>query len=361
MGPPTIEWAGRRLVIPRRQTRALFYRLAASPHPVPREQLCFLFWPDTSEYDAHRNFSRLLTHLRRALPRSEILLVSDDQVWLDPQQVWSDTVVFKQLCTTSEFHQQAEALQQAVDLYRGPFLAGFSLVDNPEFETWITLERQSCEQLYLEALTTLIERQTAREAYHTAITYAHRYLVTDDLAEDIHRRLIELYAASGDRSAALRQFEHCTVILEREFGVSPLPETWAAYQAVLKGETLARAHPASPPRWTTLPSLDAPLVGRDEALQRLEQAYQSAQSGQGRLVLISGEPGIGKSRLMQEFASDWEDEATVIAGDSHEDERNLPYWPLAEALSPYWSFAPSADSLASKPGYSISTGHPVSG
>ncbi len=321
LGPPSVKWAGCPLAMPRRQVRALLFRLAVRLRPVPREHLCFLFWPDTPESTARRNLSHLLTHLRRALPDPDLLLTADDRVGLNLQRVWSDAVAFQQL---------GDALQQAVDLYRGPFLAGFSLPSSPEFEAWAALEGRAWERLYLEALAALIEERTAREEYDAAIAYARRYLQTDDLAEDVHRRLIELYAAAGARSAALRQFERCTVILERELGVSPLPETRAIYQAILKDQPPPRL--VARPAWTTLPGLDVPLVGRDEVVRRLEQAYTQAQAGHGGVVLISGEAGIGKSRLMQEFAIRLEDQALVLAGAGHPEAQTIPYQPIVQAL-----------------------------
>jgi len=333
LGSPSIEWDGRALDIPRRQARALLYYLAAHLQPVPREQLCFLFWPDTPESSARRNFSRLLTHLRRALPTPEALAASTDHVGLDPGRAWSDAATFERLCNAPGAPPRTEALQEAVDLYRGPFLAGFSLPGAPEFEEWVVQEQQSRERQYLEALTTLIETRTAGGEYAAAIEYALRYLAVDDLAEDVHRRLIELYAASGDQRAALRQFERCAALLERELDVGPLPETQAAYEAVLQGRSRPPQR-AAPPTWTTLPSLEAPLIGRKEALYWLTQAYSRARSGHGRVVLISGEPGVGKSRLMQDFVSGLEDEATLVIGGGHEAEQDLAYWPLIEAFRP---------------------------
>jgi len=327
LGSPTVAWAGQPLAVPRRQARALLYRLAAGLQPVPREHLCFLFWPDTPEAAAHRHLTCLLTHLRRALPSPDLLLVADDSIGLDPLRAWSDIADFARLCANL-------TLQQAVSLYHGPFLAGFSLPECPEFEAWSSQERYAQERLYLEALDNLIEERKAQGAYAEAIDYAQLYLACDELAEKVHRHLIELYAASGDRSAALRQYERCVTVLERELGVSPLPETHAVYQAVLQGKPVAQK-PAPPPAWTTLPSLEAPLVGRDEALSRLVGAYARARLGHGGVVLISGEPGIGKSRLVQEFVTGLRGKATVMVGSGHETEKGLPYWPLIEALSPH--------------------------
>jgi tetratricopeptide (TPR) repeat protein len=132
----------------------------------------------------------------------------------------------------------------------------------------------------------------------------------------------------------MSQFEQCSLVLERELGVNPLPETRAAYRAVLEGRPQVLPFRTPSPRWTTLPSLETPLIGRDKALRYLEEAYACAQAGRGRMVLISGEPGIGKSRLMQEFVTRLGGEANVIIGGGHQAERGLPYWPLVEALRP---------------------------
>ena len=329
MGPPKVEWDGRPLPIPRRQVRALLYHLAARLQPIPREHLCFLFWPDTLDSTSRRNLSHLLTHLRRTLPSPEVLLTQSDRVGLDPQQVWSDVVSFDRLCTIS---RRVETLQQAVDLYRGPFLAGFSLPSSPEFEAWITREQRAWERLYLQALADLMEQHAARGERDAAIACAQRYLATDDLAEDVHRRLISLYADIGDRNLALRQFERCAAALERELGVRPLPATRAVYQAVLEDRRPPPKRTTPRFTWTTLPSLDVPLVGRDEAWRRLEQAYAHARAGQGRAILISGEPGIGKSRLMQDFATHLQDQALILVGAGNPGGHTLPYHPIAQAL-----------------------------
>jgi DNA-binding SARP family transcriptional activator len=290
--------------------------------------LCFLLWPDTPESAARRKLSVLLSHLRRTLPTPELLVTDDDRVWLEPDRTWSDTVVFDQTCT------RASALERAVDLYRGPFLDGFSLPDGPEFEMWAALERQTWERRYLDAVATLIEESAANGDLDTAISWAQRYLAVDELAEDIHRRLIELYAAAGDRRSALRQFEECVAVLERELGVPPLPETQDVYRAILDARSLPRTPLAPTLGWTTLPSLDVSLVGRRASLRHLERAYDQARAGRGRLVLISGEPGVGKSRLMQEFASGLPGEARVLAAAGYQDTQTTPYQPIVEALRP---------------------------
>lgn len=332
LGPPKVEGADRALALPRRQVRALLFRLAARCQPVPRDELCYLFWADKPDTTARRNLRGLLTHLRSALPAPALLITSQDVVGLDPDSVWSDTVLFERLCTSPKLSTQVEALEQAVELYHGSFLAGFSLPACPEYEIWATTERRTWEGLYLEALASLVEERTAQGEYAAAIAYAGRYLATDALAEDIHRRLIELYAASGDRSAALRQFEECLTVLERELGVDPLPETQAAYRAALDGFPLPGTAPAAEPAWMTLPGLNVPLIGRDGAMDQLNEAFARARAGHAAVVLISGEAGIGKSRLMQEFATRMQERALVLAGCGHADAQETPYQPVIETL-----------------------------
>ncbi len=348
LGSPVVEWSGTSLSISRRQVRALLYRLAADRHPLPREQLCYLFWPDAPESNARRKLTGLLSHLRHNLPSPEILVASNDRVWLDPSRTWSDAVNFARLRTAERplpsvvsmrTHalsqaEQVAALQQAVDLYRGPFLAGFSLPECPEFEAWALQQCQAWERAYLEALATLIEARVVREESEAAIATAQRYLATDGLAEEVHRRLIELYAAVGDRGAAVRQYERCVAVLEQELGVGPLPETQAAYRSALDHRPPQKVTPITPLAWTTLPSLDVPLAGRREALRTLEQAFDRARSGRGGMVLIVGEPSIGKSRLMQDFAEHLSEHVLILVGAAYPGAQMTPYQPLVEAFRP---------------------------
>jgi predicted ATPase/DNA-binding SARP family transcriptional activator len=330
LGPPSVEWAGRRLPIPRRQARALLCRLAVRSQPIAREQLCYLFWPDIPDTTARRHLSHLLWHLQRALPDALLVLATKDSIGLDPMRIWSDVAAFERLCAVGT----TEALQQVVELYRGPFLSGFSLPGCPEFESWATGEGQTLELRYLRALATLLEERAARGEHQAAIACAQRYLSTDDLAEGLHRRLIELYALTGDRSAALRQYERCAVILERELGVSPLPETRAAYESALQGRPpLSPPQEAGPPR-IVLPGVQVPLLGRQDALRHLEQAWIGAQRGKGSVALIRGEAGIGKSRLMYEFAEQRGEGTLVLTGTCHSVTRSVPYHPLVDALRP---------------------------
>ncbi|MGH2587939.1 MAG: AfsR/SARP family transcriptional regulator [Dehalococcoidia bacterium] len=325
LGSPEVTWAGRPLALPRRQLRALLYRLAATSQPVPREQLCFLFWPDIPEAAARRNLIVLLNHLRRALPRPDVLLTSGDTVGLDRDAARSDAVLAAAALAVARRPPRLSLLREAVDLYRGPFLDGFSLSAADEFEAWVAREREAWERRYLEALAALIEAQTARGDYAAAIETARRYLAADELAEEVHRRLIALYAVTGDRTAALQQFARCAEVLDRELGVPPHPKTRALYEAVREGRTSPAERPhgetaefgAQPAARASrddviapavrsapasmLPAPATPLIGR---AGELATARTLLEGGDVRLLTLCGMGGSGKTRLALEIG--WE-------------------------------------------------------
>ena len=308
LGPPVVSWAGAVLPVARRQTRALFYRLAAELVPIPRSQLGFLFWPDVPESEARRNLTHLLTLLRQVLPQPIALITDATTVALNPELVWSDTTSFVHLTRTSAAPNRPAALAAALDLYRGPLLDGFALAGCPEFEAWLDTERHVWERRIDDALATVIETHTVAGNYGAAIALARRALARDPLAEELHRRLIALYAATGDRTAALRQFEQCVVVLERELGVSPLPETRTVYQSVRDGVSplpLAAASRSAAvgtepaPQLNTIPVSPTQLIGRAVVLAEVLTLLHRADV---RVLTLAGPGGAGKTRLALEIA-----------------------------------------------------------
>ncbi len=344
-GPPAFEIENAPLALPRQKVRALLCYLAASVGPIPRELLCDLFWTDHAETDARRNLTHLLTHLQRALPDGDWLARQGDQVGLLSARVWVDVRAFEQgLPPRSPLHAAAESdclnpktrarLESAIALYCGEFLAGFSQPDSAEFDLWATTQREKWRREYLRALARLARGYTAAGELTRAIDAAQRYLAVDDLAEEMHRRLIELYTAVGQRADALRQYETCVTILERELGADPLPETQAAFQAAQRGAVLLPIRPSAttPP----IPSLEAPLLGRAEALALLEAARSAVERGHGRFVFVTGEAGIGKTRLAREFAASFSG-AKILTGGALASESETPFYPLLVALRSFLS------------------------
>ena len=332
LGSPTVSWDGAPLSILRRQTRILLYRLAVPGQTLSRDHLCFLFWPDVPETTAGRNLSHLLTHLRQALPNSDVLVTAEDRVYLDPETTWTDVREFLRLRDFRGGRGDVDKLARAVQLYRGPFLDGVSAPHSPDYESWMMLERRTLERRYRDTLVALVEAFSGSGDYDQAIRYAHRYLTTDRLDESIHQRLIALYVARGDRAAALQQYRQCVMLLERELGVQPLPETCALYESTLTGEVSKPDMRAPAARWTTLPGPRVPLVGREEAWEKLDRVYARAAAGRGGVALVTGEAGIGKSRLLEQFVRLSPARALVAAGQPVT--QSLPFHVLIQAIRP---------------------------
>lgn len=333
LGHPEILWHGHPLEITRRQTRALFYYLASQEKPIPREHLCMLFWAEFPTSQARRNLSRLLNHLRQSLPDQKLLVTTEDQIFLAPDKVKSDILEFAHLFQTSKSTHQPYILEKAVALYRKPFLDGVVFPETLEYDAWVSNTQQACERTFLESLLALIEIYTQRGEFAQAITYARRYLEVDELAEEIHRRLIELYALNGDRNAALRQYEECILVLERELGVNPLPETTAVYRVLLEGGR--PDHPTHPQdAWHVLPTLNTPMVGRQAEVRCLDQTYAGVRRGRGRVIWVTGEPGIGKTRFLLDFIARYQGETQILLGRACADTQLHPYFPIVQALRP---------------------------
>jgi len=330
----------------------LVYLILHRDRPQPRERLVDLFWGDRAENKARRSLRTALWHIRRCLP--EGFIRSDPHsVQFDPQgDLWVDVGEFESLVS----HDDIDSLQSAVALYRGDFLEGF-------YDDWVITERYRLESLSTEARARLMMAQEARGEHQAALVTALRLLDDDPLREDAHRLAMRAHCRLGQRNAALEQYRRCREIVAEELGTVPMVETTELYQEILDGRfplgRVAEAIPVEMPWPRPLPApgrnpLDVvartTLVGRGEELGFLQDCWQRRQGG---LALVSGEAGVGKTRLVEEFAHHlrWQG-VRVLQGSCYEFERLLPYQPVAEALrSALPTLTP--DALAEFPDWAI--------
>src|SRR5262245_1032210 len=296
---------GQLVPIPRKKVQALLAYLAChAGRSHPRDKLATLLWPDIDDQQARANLRKTLFVLRRALSAAPLsLLIREEAVALDVTELDVDVLAFEALARNAD----PEALQRAVELYRGDLLEGLGVTETP-FEEWLVAERERLRELALEALARLLGHQTKLEEPAAAVETALRLLALDPLQEAAHRALMRLYVRDGRRDAALRQYQSCVDTLRRELSVEPEAETRELYQEVLR----SRATPSRSTR-TAMTDLDAlaskpppplpdepPMVGRQAELTRLLHALDEALAGRGQLIAVLGEAGIGKSRLVSQ-------------------------------------------------------------
>jgi DNA-binding SARP family transcriptional activator len=341
LGPPEVLRDGAALAIPRRKSRALLFYLAARRVPTPRDTVLDLFWPDTVRPAAQQTLRSTIYGLRQVLGP---LVLAGETLALAPG---SDVDVWQ--LDDGLANGAPAVLAAALARVRGPFLAGFSLPDTPEFDDWVAALRERYHADMVGGFAALGRAHEADGEFHAALDALERALALDPLREDVQRDAMRVQYRAGDRVGAIRRYEQLRKRLDDELGIPPMAETQAVYDAIIKdeGTTLndedsehasrmasavqrapglqpPRGHPALSRPEGTRPSL-LPFTGRQIELQAVRQMASARQ-----LVLVEGEPGIGKTRLVEEFLRGAN--ALVLRGAARELDQALPYQPVVEAL-----------------------------
>jgi DNA-binding SARP family transcriptional activator len=336
LGPPEILVDEVPLVVDTRKAVAILALLGAEGRAFARAELAALLWPDADDSAAHGALRRTLSSLRSATG-GDTVLVDRARVTLADDGVRIDISELERLARSDG----RRSLAAAADLARGPFLAGFNLRDSADFDDWRAARAVAVERTVLSVLDRLAVANQAAGDLPGAIAAASRRLDLDPLDEAGHVRLMDLFAQSGDRASALRQYRLCVATLDRELGVAPLESTTARYEAIRDAEEPHEAPATAPgPRrdietggaGRELPPVPA-LVGRDAAMDSLRAAYSMAATGPGRIAVITGEAGIGKTRIGDVVASHVrEGGGTVLQARAYQGERGIAYGPIVELL-----------------------------
>ncbi|MHB8630259.1 MAG: ATP-binding protein [Aggregatilineales bacterium] len=190
----------------------------------------------------------------------------------------------------------AQRLAKAVTLYRGDFLTGFYLSDSPAFEDWALLERERLQRRVIDGLDQLVATSLEQGTYAEGMAHATRLLQLDPLREAAHRQMMTLLTYTGQRRAALAQYETCRAVLAQELGVTPDEETGALFRKIQAGELERTSHEIG----DNLPVQPTPFVGRSAELTQIAQQLGDPTC---RLLTLVGPGGIGKTRLAIQAAS----------------------------------------------------------
>jgi predicted ATPase/DNA-binding SARP family transcriptional activator len=283
------------------RTAALLAYLVCTRRAQAREVLATFLWPESPQ--APSNLRTLLTTLRRDV--GSYVLTGDPVAMAPEQGWWLDVAEFEHQLDTAP-QDDVRALEAALALYQGDFLAGV-YVDSQSFEDWARLERERLRLRAMQALDTLITCHLAQGEYARGLARATQLLGMDNLREKTHRQLMELLAQSGEREAALAQYDTCRRLLDEELGTKPTPQTVALFERIVAGESLP--HPSKRdrlvgealPRPSThnLPVQATSFVGREADIKAIRQELAGPDC---RLLTLAGPAGIGKTRLAAEIA-----------------------------------------------------------
>ncbi len=341
LGQPEVSISGRPVVVDTRKAIALLAYLVVEKS-ASRDTLAGLFWADASQERARATLRRTLSALKGATGTD--LIEADRNLITLVGEVSSDLdILERELGATGEHgHDPRDVcdrciphLRRATGLYRGDFLAGFSVKASPEFDDWVRSVAESTRIQIGEAFNRLGTALAAAGEYPAAINAVTQWIELDPLHEPAHRFLMLLHAWAGDRPGAIEAYRNCVTILDQELGVAPLEETTELYEAILD-EDLPPA-PGAPRRIkaeiAARRQTQPDLIDREAELAQLQEALGSTMSGGGLVFAMTGAPWMGKTRLLEELASIASADRDVLIGRAFRMEQTLPYGVAAQVLA----------------------------
>ena len=386
LGTPEVQHEGRTIKFRSRKVLALLLYLAVEGQKVSREKISALLWPESDEGSARATLRRALADLREALdetPTHTHLLIERDALGFafatgDELDVRGVDTAFDLLhrSTTAESHAIGRqelfvSLLAAVRLARGGFMEGFSLGDALEFENWVDEQRAACQRRMSLIYERLAQMQAEQGDVPGAIETVNRWLAHDPLSEVAYQRLMLLYLTAGNYRAGLNAYEDCRRILAKELGTRPLPETQSLAERIRRAAEKGTLGLGSGDRAVANTSakgtINRPIggmggedrsrravpfgvqmVGRASEHLALVEIYEEVRQGQARVAIITGETGIGKTRLTREFLG-WAEArgADVLQGRAFETGGRLPYQPIVESFRPRLERENAPDDLLS--------------
>ncbi len=211
------------------RARELFFWLLFGPKS--REEICLLFWPDSSAASIRTNFHTTLGRLRDAVGKTAVVF-NDDLYMLNPDvPLECDVFEFERMVKRARIlpHNDARAedlWSKAAALYQGDFLPS---VDS----LWAIVKRQDYQDMFIEALIALGRCAAARADFRAAADRFEAVLIADPFSEEAYRGIMQAYAALGEKARVREAYERLSLRLEKEWGIEPSQTTISLAQDLL--------------------------------------------------------------------------------------------------------------------------------
>jgi DNA-binding SARP family transcriptional activator len=291
---------------------ALLTYLTLEPGPHSREELAGLLWGESSEAEARASLRQSLQHIRSSL--GDIMRCDRAVIQLTAPLT----------CEVRDFRERVglePRLALATDIPR--FLTGFSVRHAPQFEEWMAEVRRGLLRQYQQALGTLAREAMGQWRWKEAVELADKWLSSDPLSDEAARLITE----------ALAGFAEYRERLLRETGLEPSRNLFNLVRRVESDATPVNARPITDEWYARAPSFESSLVGRKHEWESLLKLWKTVGRGAGKVVLVEGEPGVGKSRLAEEFVR-WvvADGGSVLRGHGSDIRGGIPFEPVVELL-----------------------------
>lgn len=326
-GQPDIRYDGAPVKFAKRSATLAMLALLVlkGGRPLSRESLAFTLFPDDDETNALAELRRYIYLANKALParNGDPWIVSDAETvrWNDAGDAFVDVAEFERLA------ESPPTRQRAVDLYGGDLLENV-------YEDWVLAERERLRARYFSLLDELVVYYRSERNFSAAIACAKRVLSNDPWREDALRALVAVRYESGDTAGALAEYDRFAKRLRDELAIAPMPETVAIRRLILRQEAVpgavAISAASTDERRPTVSIL--PFVGRAKELTFLRNAWGRAARGTAGLVVVTGEAGVGKSRLTAELARIVQAEGGRVFVGTTASPESMPYQPVVEAL-----------------------------